>query len=479
MLALISVLLLQAAGPRGPADFDQVIYLPRMDKATQFSEFLRVGGERTVLLRSENWREASHPLLRFDITRPETAATAGLDETQPLTLIFRGDLEVSCATVKNVERFTAACADRLRMLGTPFTLKVEGATLFAARDPLDRVMAGYVIKGNEHCAARMQGKTVEPQLKEMAKWLGKTPTTGTWKLLSGASGVGFLLTQRGVVSMSADGLTASATARGELGLSAIATGPGTSPYAGLSTPGILVAKLRADPAAQSPAFDEVATRLNALCPSCPAAPFKVAARTLAPTLTGASALVIARVKVVGSLRTDPGRFFSIRTVWFAETHSPEAALKAIMELSALRGSKPLEGGDGISVLLREGEVRFGVRGKHVFAANDPAVLETVYKALPVSSGTMQHGAEFTVDPKLLAQGLAQVPLMDAVQSTELAGALAAGTELGPLLLATDRIWGGADAQRAFLSWRLRAPPAAAPKLDAGVAVDAGAPADGG
>ena len=57
MLALLICSLIQAPGPRGPADFDQAIYLPRLDRATLFTDFLRVGGERSVLLRSENWRE--------------------------------------------------------------------------------------------------------------------------------------------------------------------------------------------------------------------------------------------------------------------------------------------------------------------------------------------------------------------------------------------------------------------------------------
>jgi hypothetical protein len=105
----------------------------------------------------------------------------------------------------------------------------------------------------------------------------------------------------------------------------------------------------------------------------------------------------------------------------------------------------------------------------VFASNDPVVLEAAYKALPAAPAAQAHGAEVDVDPKLLAQGLAQVPLMDAVQSTELAGMLAAGAELGPLLLATERISGWADAQRAQLSWRLKA----LPVKDAGVAGDAG------
>ena len=471
MLALILCSLIQAAGPRGPADFDQVIYLPRLDKATLFSDFLRVGGERSVLLRSENWRESVHPLLRFDITRPETAANVGIDETMPLTLIFREDLEVSCVTLKNVERFTTACADRIKSFGVPFKTTEGGVTTVGSRDALDRVLAGYVLKGTEACAARQQGKSVEQPLKEIAKWLGKAPTGGSWKLLKDMPGVGFLLTQRAVVAMNADGLTANATARGDLPLQGLA-GAGSSPYASLNTPALMVAKLRADPAAQQPYLDEIALRLAALCPACEPGAFKIAGRMLGPTLTGASVIVVARVKVVGSLRTDPGRFFSVRTAVFAETHSPEAALKAVLELAQVRGARLLDGAGGVSILLKEGEVRVGVRGSHVFASNDPVVLEAAYKALPTESSPQVHAAELSVDPKLLAQALQQVPLMDAVQSTELAGALAAGAELGPLLLSTERISGWADAQRAYLSWKLKVPPP--PAKDAGIGVaDAG------
>lgn len=473
MLALIFAALIQASGPRGPAVFDQVIYVPRLDKATQFQDFLRVGGERSVLLRSENWRESVHPLLRFDITRPETAAQVGIDETAGLTLVFRDDLEVSCLFIKNAEKFHQASADRLKTWGALFKTTEAGVTTYGSRDALGRVLSGYVVKGNEACAARQQGKSVEGALKEIAKWLGKPPTGASWKLLNGLAGVGYLLTPRQVIAMSADGLTGNATAKGELFLTGLA-GAGPSPYTAFNMPALLTAKVRADPVATQPMIDEVALRLATLCPACDSAPFKLAARMLGPTLTGASLLVVARVKVVGSLRTDPGRFFSVRTVIFAETNAPEAALKAINELGQLRGAKPLDGGGGFSVLLKEGEVRVGVRGNHVFASNDPAVLEQTYRMLTTTPGQQAHGVELNVDPKLLSQALAQVPLMDALQSTELAGALAAGAELGPLLLSTERISGWGDVQKASLSWRLRAPPqGGAPVVDAG-APDAGA-----
>ena len=470
MLGLIACALIGASGPRGPSDFDQAVYLPRLDRATQFSRFLEVGGERSVLLRSENWRESVHPLLRFDVTRPDTAVSYGIDPTAPLTIVLRQGLEVSCVTVKSFEKFSAACDERLKALGTPFKVTEAGVTRYGARDAIDRVLAGYVVKGNEACAARHQGKSVEPALKEIAGWLNKAPTGATWKLVSTLPGAGYLLTQRAVIAMGADGLTATATARGDLPLYGL-TGAGSSPYAAMSMPSLLLARMRTQPAMTQPLLDEVALRLAALCPACEAGPFKLAARALPPTLTGAAVLVVSRVKVVGSLRTDPGRFFSVKGAAFAETHSPEAALKVLLELARLRGAKLLDSGDGVSLLLKEGEVRLGVRGRHVFASNDAATLESAYKALPTAPAAQGHGAEVNVDPRLLAQGLAQVPLMDAIQSTELAGMLAAGAELGPLLLATERITGWADAQRAQLSWRLKAPPV----KDAGVAADAGVP----
>ncbi len=151
MLVLIASTLILTAGPRGPAEFDQAIYLPRLDKATEFNDFLRAGGARTVLLRSENWRETTHPLLRFDITRPDTATEAGLDVTQGITMVFRGDLEVSCTTIKDLPRFTQYCADRMKVYGEPWKEKVEGVTLIGVKDTLGRVPSGYAIKGNEAC----------------------------------------------------------------------------------------------------------------------------------------------------------------------------------------------------------------------------------------------------------------------------------------------------------------------------------------
>ena len=108
------------------------------------------------------------------------------------------------------------------------------------------------------------------------------------------------------------------------------------------------------------------------------------------------------------------------------------------------------------------------------SCRDPDVRARAITALASASGKQTHGIEFVVDPKLVAKGLQQVPLLEAVQAPELAGLVAAGTELGPLLLASDRVSGYLDSaaggvHTGRLVWQLDASKFAP---DAGVA-DAG------
>ena len=107
-------------------------------------------------------------------------------------------------------------------------------------------------------------------------------------------------------------------------------------------------------------------------------------------------------------------------------------------------------------------------------SNDPEVRARALTALKTAAGKQVHGVEFEVDPKLVAKGLQQVPLLEAVQTPELAGLVAAGTELGPLLLASERVSGYLDSasgavHTSRLVWQLEA---------AKFAPDAGVP-DGG
>src|SRR5262249_1464859 len=148
-------------------------------------------------------------------------------------------------------------------------------------------------------------------------------------------------------------------------------------------------------------------------------------------------------------------------------------------IQGMKGAQPLTSGEGLSVLLREGEVSIGVRGSNVYIANDAAVLEAATKALPAEPANQLPGAEVTGDPRAAGQGLGQVAVGGGVQSGELGGILAAGAELGPLLLGTEKINGWADwvqgsQYKAQLTWKLKPPP----PHDGGVA-DGGAGLDGG
>jgi hypothetical protein len=225
-------------------------------------------------------------------------------------------------------------------------------------------------------------------------------------------------------------------------------------------------------------LEQLALQMVSLCPACKADAFTSAAHAMAATLTGNAVVVIARVKVQASLRTEAGRFFAVRMAVLGESKDPQASRAVLKTMESIKGAQPLDSGEGLSLILREGQVQLGVRGKNVYLANDVSVLEGAAKALPEQGGKQQHGAEITVDPKLLAQALSQVPLLDAVQSTELAGVLAAGAELGPLLLGTEQVSGWADelpgtGYKGQVTWKLKPPP----PRDGGFP-DAGAP-DGG
>jgi hypothetical protein len=93
-------------------------------------------------------------------------------------------------------------------------------------------------------------------------------------------------------------------------------------------------------------------------------------------------------------------------------------------------------------------------------------------ALASASGKQAHGLEFELDPKAVARGLQQVPLLEAVQAPELAALVAASTELGPLLVASAKLGGGLDSTAeghvTKLTWLLDAAKFVDPVPDAGV-----------
>ncbi len=449
-----------------------VLQAPTIEKLSSLNSFLDLGGEQTAFLRRETWRDDGHPLLRVDFTRAETVTAAGLELKGFVRVMVEGDLKVTCVALADVKKYEAACAERLKTLGTIVREAKDGVTTVFAKDAINRVLSGYVLKGKESCALVAQGRTVEQDLPVWAKQVGKPLAPALLKQAANLPGVLFTLNPRGAVGFSTkdkEPFTLVADARsGALPIARV-SGPGPSPYAATAMTGLLVAKLRFAPESVKAQSAQVATLLSQLLPkgAAPSGVLSTAANEVAATLTGQGLLFVREVKVGSTLRTWAGRFFAPKFAALLESRDPAKTRALLSALAAVKGAKALDNGEGYSVLVKEGEVKLGLRGTHLYFGNDGAAVEQALKA--AKAGQQAHGLEFTVDPTLVARGMQQVPLLDAVQTPELAAVLAASSEAGPLLVASESVTGWADPEgsgyRAHSEWKLKAPPS----VDAGVA----------
>jgi hypothetical protein len=443
LLALTLTALLSA--PRAPADAELVTHVPRLDGLSTLLPFFDAAGARAALLRPATWRAEAHPLLEFDVTDATSLEAAGIDARASLTVSRAGGASISCVTLKDVKRYVERCGDRLRRLGD-VTSRVEGGvTIVGARDPLNRVLGGYVLRGAESCAAVAHGGTLEKQLPALAKTLAKTASGPGFALAQGLPGVAQVVVPKGgpigALTLSGDGLTLTANAKAKGLTVAPLSGAGTSPFAQLAPPGLAVVRARLSPMALAPVLTQV---VGALPNAGSLAPLVEQA---APLLTGNVALYAARVKVTRGLRTREARYFAVRHVLLAEVKDPAAA-KALVD-----AVKPG------ALTSRDGTIELGLSGKTLYLSNDTAARDAALGALEGASGAQAHAGEAVVDPRRLAEALAQVPLLEALQAPELAALVAAATELGPLLLASKRVEGWVDAagpgqHRAQATWQL-------------------------
>ena len=463
---LLSLLLLaapRAGTARGPSDAEAAFYIPKLEDVALAGPFLDIAGEKSGLLRREGWRDDVHPLLRVDVTRKDSLQEAGLDPLGAATLSLKGDQSISCVTLSDAKKYEAACGERLKTLGVPWRRDVDGVAVVGAKDSLGRVLAGYVLKGKESCAIGGGGRTIEKALLELGKLLGKAPTGAMWKTAQALPGQVVVVSQYAVVGLKAAGLTMTTEFKSSGRPPAVKlAGAGSSPYAGAAPDALLWSRLRIEPSQVALVLAQVSGLLGRLCPACDRAALTDTATALAPALTGNALVVVQQVKVKGTLRTFSGRFFAAQMAVLAEAADPKAAREALENLARVTGAKALESGEGFSLLLREGEVKLGVRGAHVYLSNDGAVLEAALRAVPGAAGKQAHGVELGVDPERLARALSQVPLADVLAVPELAALLAASAEGGPLLLASEKLTGYADtdvaaAVRGQLVWTLKKP----------------------
>lgn len=446
-MLLAATLTLLLAQPRAPAGAELVTHVPKLDGLPTLLPFFTAAGTRSVLLRPEGWRSAAHPVLEFDVTDPASLEAAGLDPTASLTLSRLGERQVSCVTLKDPTRYADASKARLERLGDVFTKQEGAVTLVGARDPLNRVLAGYVLAGKESCAMAGRGLSVEKQLPDLKKALGKPAKGPGFALASGLPGAAQVVvptgSRFGAVTLTGDGLSLLANAKAKgLPLAGLA-GAGVSPFAGFSPSGLAVVRVRVAKSAVAPLVRELLEEVPGGAALLPLVP------TVAPLLTGNVAAYASRVKVTAGLRTKSARYFAVRHVLLAEV-SDAAAAQALVDQARAAALK-----------TKDGALEVGLEGTTLYLSNDAGAKDAALKALAAAAGKQAHAAEAVVDPKRLAEGLAQVPLLEALQAPELAGLVAAATELGPLLLASQRVSGWLDAagpgqHRAQATWQLDA-----------------------
>ncbi len=441
MLALVAAAVVAAPAPRALPSASAAVYVPRLDKLSDVIWWMEIAGARSVLLRPDSWKSEFHPFLAVDPTRGESLASVGMDPAGAATVSYVGNVRVSCTTLKDAKRFVEKAQERLKNLGESYSAKADGATIVGAK-VLDRVLAGYALKGNEACSAATQGESAEQALTQAAKLLSKPSTGGVWKAVSSLRGAAFVVTSYGAAGLRGKGNALTADGRTtRLPLPKLA-GAGPSPYGGMTPSGMLFARARVSASEAASLVRAVTAQLRTVCHSCDGAQVRALADALGRELTGHVVVRADSVKVREPLKTPAGRFFAVKHAYAAEVVDGERARTLLDQLEKWPMARP--SGSGFALSVNGGVMHVGVKDKHLYIGNDTGAVQALLDAIPASPAKMAHGAELTVDPKLVAKGLSQVSLLDVVASQELAGIFAAATELGPLLAASERITAWAD-----------------------------------
>ncbi|MFZ5441910.1 MAG: hypothetical protein ACOZQL_18035 [Myxococcota bacterium] len=440
-LVLISLL----SAPRAPADAEVVAWVPRLDAAAELLPFFTAAGTRSVLLRPETWRADAHALIDVDVTDAAALARVGIDGTASLTRSRVGEAVVSCVRVTDVDAYRRACDAKLARLGEVFEKLEQGVSLYGTRDPLGRVQAAYALSGKESCAIAGHGLSVEKLLPSLAKTVTKPAVGPGFRLAAKLPGVVQLVAPSGssvgAVGLTAKGLALTIDTKLKGAPLAQLQGAGASPFGAFSAPGMAVLRGRFARSQVPALIDEVVRLLPG------AGALRPVAAEVAPFVTGNVAVLISHAKVTTGLRSKEARAFALRSALLVEVSDTAAVDAALAKLEPRL------------LAFREGTLSVTREGTTLVVSNDAEVRARAVGALARSAGKQTHAVEFEVDPKLVAKGLQQVPLLEAVQAPELAGLVAAGTELGPLLLASERVSGWVDSATGAqhvgrLTWQL-------------------------
>lgn len=451
MLSLVLAASLAAApAPRAATGSETVVHIPRLDALQGLTAFLSRAGQNAALLRPGVWFAELHPFLSLDPSRPDTLTAMGIDPTGPLTVSLRDTGRISCTHLADPKTFQTKALAVLATASTkeePKPTQAGGVTTVSIQSE-SRGKVGYVLKGQEACAFSSVGGGFvdngqgQVMLKEATRLVSKTPKTDA--RLAALPGVAYvLLPERGMVV----GLDGTGT---ELRLEGTATQlplppfqtSGMSPYGAMQPAGLLVSRAHVAPAGVAQAVNSVRTNIQRVCPECPPAEVTSVSRAVAERLTGHVLLVVDGVKSRSNLRVPEGRFFAPRQALAAEVTDAAAMKTALAPLAKFPGAKALP--DGYALEVKGGSVFMRLKGRHLVMGNDEAVTQSLLDSLSEQGAKLPHAVDFTVDPKRLSRGLAQVSLMDAMGDQHLAGIFAMGLELGPLFANSERISGWLD-----------------------------------
>jgi len=449
VLALLLIAVV-AAPPRALPEAELVAFSPRLERFAEGLPFFDAAGTRVALLRPQSWREFTHPLLQFDPTSRDSMKAVGVDPTGGLTVSRRGDLEVACVSLSDPKAYESACETKLKSVGVVTRKTIEGAVVVSARDQLNRVLLAYAIKGKISCAATNHGLTLERVLPELAKLVSaaKPPSEPGFKAAAELPGVISIIrpsgSPSGAMSVSSKGLTTTLDAQLNGLASSLLPKSGPSPFGSASPAGLAVLRVRLSKSGLSDSLEAFLRRMPG------GAQLQAPVEALAPLMTGNVLIFVHRVEVAkGGLGTAEARARALKLAILVETTDGAAARASLDALLEKQQASPKPG------------PKLGVSGPLAYVYNDESALNAALAAVPSSVSKQTHALELVVDPALLARGLSQVSLLDAIQNPALAGLLAAGTELGPLLVASESLTGWADptgsgAHRAQLTWSLKA-----------------------
>jgi hypothetical protein len=459
MLAPLLASLLLSAAPRALPQAEAGLYVDRLDRLGGLGAFLSRAGERAAVLRPQSWVGEFHPLLPVDPTSEASLNAAGVDPAGAATVSLDAAGRMSCLSVSDPVRFNERARRRLEARGELWEGTVGGAAALAAKDPSGAAVAGVALRGRLSCAVAAD-RGGDALLRAASRAVGDAKVPGAWRGLSELRGAAHLVTSHGAFGLDGtrEGLTVEAR------LNALRLVPlearRTSPYRLPGRGPLLFVRAAARPDGVEPALRWAAGWLLAGCGRCDGATRSQLARALAPHLTGSVAVWIRELRPQGSLRTEAGRALAVRHAVLAELRPKVEAGTVLGTLERLPGASRSADGGEVELPLDGGALWARVEAGHLVVANDRAAAEQARTAIASAPHALGRPLEFALDPPELAKGLARIPLLEAVATPELAGLAAFSFELGPLLMASERIegalWPTARGHRATLSWRLPA-----------------------